>query len=221
MPISYRQLAKSHTKNNNNECSRHFKRTVIEGKYHGKTDKSPRQRDWKHGKKIHNCSSREFFTEHQKRQSNAEDRADCRRGHGCHPGVHHDIGVDDALFEILKSEGVIRTERNGKGKKHDHADNHKDAQAEKHAESKETPCCRRSRRHTDEACHGLSRNGNVRVLFQIIPLYKENNECRNDKEYGKRGAHGKIPGTGDLCVCFRGQNMVITADQHGVAKVRQ
>ena len=71
------------------------------------------------------------------------------------------------------------------------------------------------------ACHGLSRNGNVRVLFQIIPLYKENNECRNDKEYGKRGAHGKIPGTGDLCVCLRGQNMVITADQHGVAKVRQ
>ena len=135
--------------------------------------------------------------------------------------MRHDIRLKHAFSEIIQRKRVVISKSSREGEEDDDTDDHQNGQAEQHAECPEQSCRHRPCRDTDEARHRFSRHGHIGILFQIIPLYEEYDQRRDDKKDRQGRAHGKIPRAGDLRVGLRRQHMIIAADQHRIAEICQ
>ena len=90
--------------------------------------------------------------------------------------MKHDFRLDDALPEILQRKGVIRPKSHGECEEENNTDDHQDDQTYKHAEAPQEPGHQRAGSHADQTGNWFARNRNVRILFQIIPLNKKDNQ---------------------------------------------
>ena len=122
---------------------------------------------------------------------------------------------------MIGGEREVVAEVPGEGEQANHADDHQNDQANQAAKAKEQPFGAITDRHPGQAGDRFAGDGDIRAFLEIIALYEENQDGRDDQKGAQRRAHRQVPGADDLGVGFGGQHVVVAADQHRVAEIGQ